>query len=201
MSTGLLGKGEEMVEGIGKNWARRLPFIVAIFFVPAFLEAADIEGTLSVPKTGRAVVYVETVAGTFSGGRAKLDQRSKVFYPFVLPVVKGTTVEFLNSDDLVHNVFGVGADEFNLGNWTKGIVREHTFSKLGDVTILCNVHQEMEAHVLVLQNPYFALPDSGGKFRIANVPPGEYGVAAWYQGKIRKQRVKVPVTGTATVSF
>lgn len=191
----------EMVEGVGKSRATRLAIGVAILFVPALLRAADIEGTLSVPKPDRAVVYVDGIAGTFAGGKAKLDQRNKVFSPYVLPIVKGTTVQFLNSDDLVHNVFGVGPDEFDLGNWTKGIMREHTFNQVGQVTLLCNVHPEMEAYVLVLQNPYFAQPDSGGKFHIANVPPGEYVVAAWYQGKVRKQKVRVPVTGTATVIF
>ena len=192
---------KDMVKSVGKRLAMRLPMVVAALFVPAFLRAADIEGTLSVPKPDRAVVYVDGIAGTFSGGKAKIDQRNKVFYPYVLAVVKGTTVEFHNSDDMVHNVFGVGADEFNLGNWTKGIVHEHTFNKLGEVIVLCNVHQEMEAYILVLQNPYFAQLDSGGKFRIANVPPGEYVVTAWYQGKARKQKVKVLGTGTATVSF
>ena len=192
---------KNMVESVGKSLATRLPMVVAVLLVPAFLRAADIDGTLSVPKPDRAVVYVDGIAGTFNGGKAKIDQRNKVFYPYVLAVVKGTTVEFNNSDDLVHNVFGVGADEFNLGNWTKGIVREHTFNKLGEVILLCNVHQEMEAYVLVLQNPFVAQPDGSGKFRIANVPPGEYVVTAWYQGKVRKQKVKVLGTGTATVSF
>ena len=186
---------------VGRLPGMQLPMVVAALLVPASLVAADIEGTLSVPKPDRAVVYVEGVAGTFAGAKAKIDQRNKVFYPYVLAVVKGTTVEFHNSDDLAHNVFGVGADEFNLGNWTKGIVHEHTFNTLGEVTILCNVHQEMEAYILVLQNPFFAQPDSGGKFRIANVPPGEYVVTAWYQGKVRKQKVKVPGVGNATVSF
>jgi hypothetical protein len=77
----------------------------------------------------------------------------------------------------------------------------HTFNKLGDVTILCNVHHEMEAHVLVLQNPYFARPDSSGAFRIANLAPGTYVVKAWYRGKVRKQTVTVPATGSVTVAF
>jgi plastocyanin len=161
----------------------------------------EIVGTLSVPKTERAVVYVETVTGAFHGDRAKMDQRNKLFTPFVLPVVKGTTVEFVNSDELQHNVFGVGAEEFNLGNWTKGITREHTFNKLGEVAILCNVHPEMEAYILVLQNPFFAQPDGSGKFRIAGVPPGDYVVKAWYSGKTKKQSVKVPATGSVTVAF
>lgn len=194
-----MGKGT--VGGAGKSWVTRLLMIAAVLLVPAFLPAADIEGTLGVPKPDRAVVYVDGIAGTFSGGKAKLDQRNKIFSPYVLPVLKGTTVQFLNSDDLVHNVFGVGPDEFNLGNWTKGIVREHTFNQVGQVTLLCNMHPEMEAYVLVLQNPYFVQPDSGGKFRIANVPPGEYVATAWYQGKVRKQKVKVLATGTVTVTF
>ena len=186
---------------VDRSLATRLSVVVVVLLVPGFLSAADIEGTLSVPKPDRAVVYVDAIGGTFSGGKAKLDQRNKVFSPYVLPVVKGTTVQFLNSDDLVHNVFGVGADEFNLGNWTKGIVREHAFNQAGQVTLLCNVHPEMEAYILVLQNPFFAQPDTSGRFRIANVPPGEYVVTAWYQGKARKQKVKVPGTGAVTVSF
>jgi plastocyanin len=179
------------------------PLLVAtmLLVAPACLSAADIEGTLNVPKPARAIVYVDTVAGTFESGKAILDQQNKVFSPYVLPVVKGTSVEFHNSDELLHNVFGVGADEFNLGNWTKGVVRQHTFTKSGEVTLLCNVHPEMEAYVLVLQNPYFARPDGSGKFHIANVPPGTYVVKAWYQGKVKQQNVKVPATGNVTVSF
>lgn len=163
--------------------------------------ASDIVGAFAVAKPDQAVIYVETVQGAFRGERIQMDQRNKVFFPYVLPAVKGATVEFHNSDDLKHNVFGVGAEEFNLGVWTKGIVREHTFNNVGDVVILCNVHQEMEAHVLVLQNPYFARPDNNGKFRIASVPSGDYVIKAWYRGKVRKQAVKVPATGTVTVDF
>ncbi len=164
-------------------------------------EAGDIVGTVVVAKPDQAVVYVEKVPGTFQAGRAKIDQKNKVFRPYVLPIVRGTTVEFLNGDNLQHNVFGVGADEFNLGSFGKGDVREHTFNKQGQVAILCNVHPEMEAYVLVLDNPYFAQPDNSGKFRIANVPPGNYVIKAWYGGKSRKQTVTVPPTGTVTVAF
>ena len=173
----------------------------ALFVSTAWPGGGEIVGTVTVANPEQAVVYLETVAGTFRSERAKMDQQNKVFTPYVLPVVKGTTVEFHNSDELQHNVFGVGAEEFNLGNWTKGIVREHTFDKLGDVTLLCNVHPEMEAHILVLQNPYFSKLEGDGKFRIANAPPGEYVIKAWYRGKTRKQTVKAAAGGTVTVAF
>ena len=57
-----------------------------------------------------------------------MDQQNKVFLPQVLPVLQGSTVEFHNSDTLQHNVFGIGDDEFDLGNWNAGVVREHTFN-------------------------------------------------------------------------
>jgi plastocyanin len=179
-----------------------LPVIfVALIGEAPWLRAGDVVGTVTVPKADQVVVYVETVAGTFAAEHATMDQRKIVFVPYVLPVVKGSTVEFRNGDSLAHNVFGVGADEFNLGAFNKGGVREHTFNKLGEVSILCNIHPEMEAHVLVLQNPYFARLDSNGKFQIASVPPGDYVIKAWYAGKTKKQSVKVPATGSATVTF
>lgn len=187
---------------MGKSMvAQALGALLVLLLANAWLPAGDIVGALSVGQPEQAVVYVEKVPGTFAGNHAKIDQQNKVFTPFVLPVVQGTLVEFHNSDDMQHNVFGVGADEFNLGNWTKGIVRQHTFNKLGEVSILCNVHPEMEAYVLVLQNPYFALPDSGGKFRIAGVPAGEYVVKAWYRGKTKKLTLKVPAAGNVSASF
>lgn len=175
--------------------------LIVLLLPACYLGAGDIVGTLAVPKPDRSVVYVEKVAGTFPAGRAKMDQRGKIFIPYVLPVVQGTTVEFHNSDSLQHNVFGVGGDEFNLGTYSQGAARERTFQKAGEVAILCNVHPEMEAYVLVLQNPYFAQPDGNGKYRIVNVPAGQYVVIGWYAGKTKKQDVKVPATGSVTVTF
>lgn len=186
----------------GTSLGVRFLLLLPALLLPApRLWAGDIVGALSVAKPDQAVVYVETVPGEFHGERAKMDQQNKIFSPYVLPVVKGAVVEFQNGDSLVHNVFGVGAEEFNLGNWTQGITREHTFNNPGEVTILCNVHPEMEAYILVLQNSYFAQPESSGKFQIAKVPPGEYVVKAWYRGKTKKQTVKVPATGSVTVTF
>ncbi len=164
-------------------------------------DAGQIEGTISAPKPTEVVVYVEKVPGSFQGEKVKMDQQNKVFLPQVLPVLQGSTVEFHNSDTLQHNVFGVGGDEFNLGNWTKGIVREHTFNKTGEVTLLCNVHPEMEATVLVLDNPYFARPASDGTYRITGLPAGEYVIKAWYRGKTKKKKVQVTADGSASVDF
>jgi plastocyanin len=183
----------------GSQWVVGL---VALLVSVSSLRAGDIVGTVSAPKPDHVVVYVEKVSGTFhSSANAAMDQKRKVFIPYVLPVVQGTTVEFHNSDNLQHNVFGVGANEFNLGTYGLGATKGTTFRKLGQVAILCNVHPEMEAYILVLQNPYFAQPDSSGKFRIENVPEGDYVLKAWYEGKAKKQNVKVLAKGDVSVDF
>lgn len=175
--------------------------LVSTLTLGASLRAGDIVGTVGVPRPDHVVVYVDKVSGNFAGGHAEMDQKNKMFVPYVLPVVQGATVEFHNSDNLQHNVFGVGADEFNLGSYGLGASKTETFHGPGEVDILCNIHTEMAAYILVLQNPYFAAPDGTGKYRIAKVPPGDYVLKAWYDGKTKKQNVKVPASGTISASF
>jgi len=175
--------------------------LVAVLVSVSWLRAGDIVGTVAVAKPDQALVYVEKVPGAFHGGNALMDQKNKVFIPYLLPVLQGATVQFHNSDNLQHNVFGVGADEFNLGTYGAGASKGLTFNRTGEVDILCNIHPEMAAYLLVLQNPYFAQPDSGGKFRIAGVPPGDYVLKVWYEGKTKKQGVKVLAKGEVSVGF
>lgn len=161
--------------------------------------AGEIKGTVSTKKIkspAGILVYIENIEGKefpAPAEPARMDQVNLVFTPRVLPVLKGATVDFLNSDDVKHNVFGVGSDDFDLGTWTKGITRSYTFNKLGDVAILCNVHPEMEAFVVVLQNPYFGLTDASGKYDIKDVPSGKYKLKIWHD------RLK-PVTKDVEVS-
>ena len=113
-----------------------------------------------------------------------MDQRNLAFLPRVLPVVRGTVVEFTNSDDVAHNVFSPSgiAGKFNLGTYGPGAARTITLDQPGDVLVLCNIHMEMEAHILVLDGPYFATTGDDGHYRIADVPAGAYTVKLW-QGR------------------
>ncbi len=183
-----------------RGWHFFAAFTASLVLAVA-LNAGDITGALSVARPDHAVVYVEKAPGAFPGGHAAMDQKNKVFLPFVLPIVQGTTVDFHNSDNLQHNVFGVGADDFNLGTYGMGATKGAKFQNAGEVDILCNVHPEMAGYILVLQNPYFAKPDGGGKFRIGKVPPGDYILRFWYEGQTKKQNVKVPASGDVSASF
>ena len=130
------------------------------------------------------VAYVDDVAGPFpTPDRVVLmDQKSLRFVPHVLPIQVGTTVEFANSDPLAHNVFSISSTKrFNLGLYGRGTSRRVKFDQPGVVQLLCNVHQEMSAFIVVVKSPYFARTAADGSFRIDNVPAGRHRVRIWHE--------------------
>ena len=147
-------------------------------------ETGDIAGKLTGNKKyfRDAIVYIEKAPGQHKAPAkpVEMDQRNHKFVPAVLPVVRGTTVSFLNNDHEAHNVFSPDNEKYDLGNWTAGESRNYTFKQLGVYTQLCKLHPSMIGYVVVLQNPHFAQVDSSdGSFRIRDVPPGKYQVKAW----------------------
>jgi plastocyanin len=122
-----------------------------------------------------------------------MDQQGFEFRPHVLPIVRGTTVRFLNSDPEDHNVYSPEGG-YNLGTWSPGQTRDQVFSRPGVYTQLCRVHQDMEGFIVVLDTPYFAVSDKSGVYTIRHVPPGTYTWATW--GK-RLRPVKQTITVAA----
>lgn len=152
-----------------------------------------------------AVVYIERIDGeTFMPPEAPvvMDQKGKVFSPKILPVLVGSTVDFLNSDPFAHNVLTPDscAEEFNLGSWPTGEVRSHTFDQPCVAVMLCSVHPEMVAFVVAVETPYFAVTDAEGDFTIENVPAGTYTVSVWHE-RLKKTSEEVTVGGDVTVDF
>lgn len=141
------------------------------------------------------VLYVQRapVPENMQPARAFMTQDDEQFTPRVLPVFRGTTVDFPNADDVFHNVFSLSsAKAFDLGRYPRGASRSVTFDKSGTVQVFCHIHSDMSGVVLVLENPYFAVPTDGGRFTIDNVPSGDYTVVGWHE------RVK-PITRTIRV--
>ena len=170
--------------------------------------AGDIHGKVTckgVKNCADAVVYVGAIAGKeFPAPKdhARIDQKNLVFAPHVLPVLVGTTVDFLNSDAVLHNVFSSDAcaEKFNLGTWPKGETRSFTFKKECVATLLCKVHPEMEGFVLAVPTPYYAVAQADGTFHIADVPDGSYTVIVWHP-KLTPAEKAVKVAGPTEASF
>jgi plastocyanin len=182
---------------------------VALFLIMAVpLFAGDIHGKVAakgVRNSADAVVYVDTIAGkTFPppAEHAKMDQKNMVFIPHVLPVVAGTSVDFHNSDAVLHNVFSPDAcaDHFNLGTWPQGQVKSFTFKKPCFASLLCKVHPEMEGFLTVMPTPYFAVTAADGSYVIKDVPDGSYTVKVWHP-KLKAAQKSVAVKGATEADF
>ena len=169
--------------------------------------AGTIEGKVSGAR-GNSVVYVNAIPGkTFPAPTkpAVMDQKNLMFEPHILAVQEGTTVDFVNSDSVQHNVFwpSISGDKklgHNLGTWPKGQKKSWKFEHAGVVPLLCNVHPEMSGYIVVSPTPYYAETDASGNYKIDNVPDGSYTVTAWHEGdKPKSQPVKV--SGTTKSDF
>jgi plastocyanin len=170
--------------------------------------ANDIKGKVSVQGIKSAeniAVYVDAIPDKkFEAPKEHLviDQRKMAFIPHVAAVQQGTTVEFLNSDPVGHNVYwpsisGNKKLSHNLGTWPKGEKKPFQFNDLGVASLLCNVHPEMSGYVVVVPTPYFAVTDKEGNFEIKNVPAGKYTLKTWSEdGKPTTQAVDVSAATT-----
>ena len=113
--------------------------------------------------------------------KAVMDQRDMKFVPRVLAVLAGATVDFLNSDRTFHNVFSTSeAKRFDLGLYSPGRSRSVTFEKPGVVRVLCHVHPQMEAFIVVKGYPFFGMTDKRGNYQFDNVPLGKYRLELWH---------------------
>jgi plastocyanin len=195
-----------------KNLQRVLALSFLLLSFGALAFAGEIKGKVAVHGLRSAediAVYVDAIAGkTFDAPSkpAVADQKNMTFVPHVLVVLKGTTVQFLNSDPVGHNVYwpsisGNKKLAHNMGTWPQGQQKSFAFNDLGVAPLLCNVHPEMSGYVVVAPTPYFAVTDKEGNFEIKDVPDGSYTLKTWSEtGKPATQSVSVS-GGAATVNI
>ncbi len=190
-----------MLPVLEEKMTRQLIIAATTLGVGLTASAGTIGGKVS-GVNGPSAVYLEAIAGkTFTPPTANplIDQRRIMFRPRVLVVQQGATVEFQNSDPVAHNVFWTNINGnkklgHSLGTWPQGQKRTFKFEDLGVVPLLCVVHPEMAAFIVVVPTPYFAVTDKEGNFKIENVPDGSYTVTAWHEGA-KNQSKPVTVKG------
>ena len=117
-----------------------------------------------------------------ASGPVFLDQKQCVFTPRVVVVPVGGTVEFLNSDRLLHNIHSrsKGNPSFNRTQ-PKGRTIPITFTKPEIVRIDCDLHGWMRAWVVVAEHPFYAVTGVNGEFVLGSVPTGTYSLSIWQE--------------------
>jgi plastocyanin len=186
------------------------------FFIPAsLLASAALEGRVELPKSRAAPVQAKryeivTKAGVLSTQPPlavvyldgnfqrpaslpikELAQKDLTFVPVLLPIEKGTRVEFPNLDDTYHNIFSYSPTKrFDLGRYRpeERPIPSVVFDKPGLVTLRCDIHEHMRGLILVLSTPYFAMTDTAGRFRLDKLPPGKHMLKAWIDSRTTREK-------------
>ena len=196
-----------------------------VIALPFLAPAAVIEGRVTLPKGDSTPVVTERygivsangvmstnppVAIVYLEGRfprpaqpatAQLVQKNLAFIPALLPVQVGTRVEFPNLDQVYHNVYSYSRPKrFDLGRFQSNEqpVPAQLFDVPGLITVRCEIHEHMRGLILVLDTPHFVVSDSDGRFRLENVPAGNFVLKAWINSETTRQR---PVEVTAERSL
>jgi len=135
----------------------------------------------------------------------QLDNRKCAFVPHVLSASVGQQLEIHNSDPFVHDAHALlgGRDTlFNVGLPAGKTVRK-PMAYPGLILINCNVrHTWMHAYLYVADQPYHAVTDASGAFRISDVPPGTYSLKLWQELLgTKEQPVTVKAGETTTLDI
>lgn len=138
-------------------------------------------------------VYIKKIASGKNfekhTGNFVLSQKDCRFDPHILIVPTGARVDLLNNDNVLHNLHSWSAKNspFNQGT-PFGQVITKEFKLKERIMVTCDIHSWMSSWIIVVENPYFALTDKNGKFKIDSIPPGNFELIAWQETLGRKKK-------------
>jgi hypothetical protein len=174
-------------------------------------EVCDPEGTkmrdlerLEVGPDGgvaNTVIYLKNIsrgkAMDLPVSRRMLDQKSCRYVPHISLVPVSGEFAIKSSDPILHTVQMMGASSINLPFPFQNQFIKRTMDTPGVVDLKCNAgHTWMNGVVIVVRQPYIAVTDEHGAFRLSDVPPGEYEIAAWHEGWKVEREIQTLDVGT-----
>ena len=157
---------------------------------------ADENGNLA-----NVVVYIKADDPAALGGEvpkepAVLDQKGCMYSPHVIAMMAGQELQVKNSDPFLHNVHSLAQTNpaFNFGQPNVDPGKKVEPPKTAEnIKVKCDVHPWMNAYIIVLEHPFFAVSKDDGTFTIKGTPPdGDYTLQAWHES-LGTQEVQVSV--------
>lgn len=156
---------------------------------PEGKKTTDLDRLIIGPQNGVAntIVYLKNVttgkALELPEQQRHLDQKHCRYIPHILLVPVGGTLDMRSSDATLHTIHMDGAATFNLPFPFTDRVTSRTMATPGLVNLRCNGgHVWMNAEMMVVSHPYYAVTDESGRFEFTEVPTGTYQIVAWHEG-------------------
>ncbi len=151
-----------------------------------------------------------------------MDQKDCAYYPHVLVVPVGATVDLTSRDPVAHNVHSHAQknEAVNTLIPKPGVVVPHKIEKAEEIKFTCDIHAWMTGYIVAVPSNFYTVTggkdDKGewlsanayeksadtGKYTLENVPAGRARVVAWHEelGTANKT-VEVPESGDLNVNF
>jgi len=156
---------------------------------PDSKKTADLERLVIGPGGGvaNAIVYLKNISSgkaiELPEQRRHLDQKHCRYIPHILLVPQESSLDMLNSDATLHTIHMDGAATFNLPFPFPNQETSRVMSTPGLVHLRCNGgHVWMNAEMMVVSHPYYAVTGENGSYEFTDVPPGTYQIVAWHEG-------------------
>jgi hypothetical protein len=129
-------------------------------------------------------LFVHPDYDTSAGDVVRFDNKFCRFEPHILPMRVSQTLELHNSDSISHNSSiaapGEATENPLLGQDGKF---DYHFKKAKNdpVAVTCSIHTWMKGYVVPRDNPYIAVTDDEGRFKIEKLPPGKHEFIVWHE--------------------
>lgn len=108
-------------------------------------------------------------------------QRDAAFHPHVSAVPVGSRVSFPNRDTTRHHVYSFSpTGVFDLNLYRQDTPPPVPFDKAGVAVLGCNIHDHMQAFIVVSDAEQLAISDEKGQVRLDDLPPGEHRLRLWH---------------------
>jgi hypothetical protein len=152
-------------------------------------KTVSLERLIVGPEGGVAntIVYLKNISAgkalELPEQRRHLDQRHCHYVPHILLVPQNAALQMKSSDATLHTIHMDGAASYNLPFPFPNQINSRNMPTPGLVNLRCNGgHVWMNAEMMVVQHPYYAVTDESGRFEFTGVPPGTYQIVAWHEG-------------------
>ncbi len=171
-----------------------LPLLVAAVLAAAPGQSAEIGGRVSVryaglfqPDASMSDVPVSVAllpvrdrkVGLRSPQVVQIEVIGNRIVPPFLTLQTGDAVEFVNRDNVFHELFSVSPERpFDIVlakvDATKPVTQKVLFDKPGSMHVFCRIHNKSYARIDVLDTPYQKMVQAGEAFRFADIPTGRW---------------------------
>jgi plastocyanin len=171
-------------------------FLLASLTLPlaALVSAAEVRGTVSIEyqglfERGGAIrshpvsVALLPAEGQQTVPRGTRRQRIEIvanrMRPAFLTVQKGDYIEFINRDNVYHELFSLSPGDpvtARLGKADSGDQSGAAFKldQAGTTHFFCRIHNKSYARIDVVETPYIQMVEPGGQFQFVGLAPGRW---------------------------